>query len=88
MRIIHDIEGSNWNLDQKGEYPFLKCCIAKECLWVDYLKFIFFLLENLFQMMDFQNIQFSLEEYLPLREKQHLLDFFLVRNKKYERVRV
>lgn len=27
----------------------------------------FFLLENLFQMMDFQNIQFSLEEYLPLR---------------------
>ena len=39
-------------------------------------------------MMDFWNIQFSLEEYLLLREKQHLLDFFLVRNKKYERVRV
>ena len=42
MHITHDIEGSNWNLDQKGEYPFLKCCIAKECLWVDYLKFIIF----------------------------------------------
>ena len=75
-------------LTRKESIHFWNAALLKKAceliIWNSY----FFLLENLFQMMDFWNIQFSLEEYLPLREKQHLLDFFLVRNKKYERVRV